>query len=109
MDRWCEKCGGPESRVVETLEHVLVECPHYSVLREGWINGIKNIIGEDGWAVVRDGEVGDCLSLLLGFGEGAGLADLARNFLVGMWRRRDLAAGGGVVGDHNYVIGTGVG
>ena len=103
--RWCERCGREGDREVETLEHVLVECAHYSVLRERWMNSVRNVVGEESWTQMRDGELGECISQLLGFGGRSDLAELTRDFLVGMWARRGRAAVPGVSlgAEHNYI------
>ena len=100
----CPNCGENEGGETETLEHFLMECPHYDQFRNSWMSSMSAHIGRDGWEDAR-ARGRDGINLALGAGgENGDLTRATEKFLVAAWARRGRGVGGrrGVFSDHNY-------
>ena len=111
MNRWrgereaCEKCSREDEETVETLEHVIKECPWYERERQNLEMEVRRKIGDQTWERVKE-EEGD-MEYLLGMDKTEGdLTEVTRKFLGEVWSKRKQEGRYQRIeeqqGDHNY-------
>ena len=93
LNRWrgenarCSKCEGGGEERVESLEHIVRECPWYNEERRELERRIIERIGAQEWNNIKEEE--EDMEFVLGFLEGRGeVEEEMKTFLKRMWKKR---------------------
>jgi hypothetical protein len=87
-------CNSCQEGVRETVEHFVVKCRAYDREREEWWRGIRAEVGNERWEQNR-GDVEGFMALILGmdYTEEGRVGEVAKEFLVKAWGRRERIQG----------------
>ena len=85
----CEKCQTKSERIIETLEHLLVECPEYEEDRKRFESEMITKIGNREWEETKQSE-DKGITEILGLGKyGKKVTDVTKKYLSSIWTKRN--------------------
>ena len=85
----CHKCAEEGEQNIESLEHIIKECPGYIDIRQRWEEDIIRDMGQEHWDRIK--QEGEDMETILGFKEEEGISiNATKKHLVEIWKRRQI-------------------